>query len=106
MNDTKWIEKAICRGKDLELFFSKYDHAKVNEKLEILEICNSCGVKSECLSYAKSTRQWGVWGGEYFENGRPMPNPVGRRPQTESRRDELAKSKNLQNRLASLAEAG
>lgn len=60
-----WIEDALCRGLDAEVFFpvstadNKYREAKL--------ICRQCKVKKQCLSLVihlpDHDDKWGVFGG-------------------------------------------
>jgi WhiB family redox-sensing transcriptional regulator len=37
-------------------------------------LCRPCPLRSACLAGAKERREpWGVWGGEVFVDGRPVP---------------------------------
>lgn len=56
----KWIERAECRGKGVDLFFVERGYTPY----EALEMCRVCPVKRECLDYAvKNGLSYGVWGG-------------------------------------------
>lgn len=62
---SSWVERARCRGMDVELFFpigtgeaaqAQADRAK--------RVCAECPVRRECLEYALSSgADDGIWGG-------------------------------------------
>ncbi len=56
-----WRSLGECRNHDPELFFSgSHPHGDAAAKL----VCQSCPVRTECLTYAVVTAQrYGVWGG-------------------------------------------
>ena len=54
-----WAKNAACIGKQ-ELFFS--DHSgKIVRRAK--KICETCAVRQECLEYALTHNEFGVWGG-------------------------------------------
>lgn len=56
----EWIEQAICRGVDPELFFP----ARGSPTKEAKALCKGCVVREECLDYALAhNERWGIWGG-------------------------------------------
>ena len=65
----KFGENASCRDMDFNLFFDKYeeDHS-LAKKVDLL--CIKCPAQRQCLAYAVSNKEWGVWGGVYFEDGK------------------------------------
>ncbi len=51
-------------------------------------LCLDCPLRLECLNGALERREpWGVWGGEYFENGHVVPR---KRPRGRPRKSEVA----------------
>ena len=61
-----WMEKAICKNKG-SLFFpplSERPQARKRRETEAKLICAQCPVKIECRDYARSSGEYGVWGGE------------------------------------------
>lgn len=57
-----WMEKAACRGMDVNLFFPP---AGTNISQEIRDICGSCPVRPECFDYAtRNNIDIGIFGGE------------------------------------------
>ena len=64
-NRYTWREHAACRDLDTNLFFPPGDGPGSTERIEQAKaVCAGCSVRTECLSFALSTRQdSGVWGG-------------------------------------------
>lgn len=57
-----WRDRAACRGAEVTVFFP--DAGDAAGIAEAKEICGSCLVAPECLSYAVETNQTeGIWGG-------------------------------------------
>lgn len=54
---------------DTNLFFDQYEE-KLNVKTYVDSMCSRCPVQRQCLAYAVSNQEWGVWGGVYFEGGK------------------------------------
>lgn len=76
-----WHNLALCRntgefdplGEEErgDLFFDTYESDPISAKA-VDAMCASCPVRSECGNFAEETRQWGVWGGVYWDGaGRP-----------------------------------
>jgi WhiB family redox-sensing transcriptional regulator len=60
-----------------DLYFSESPRELERAKL----LCRPCQLRAACLAGAKERREpWGVWGGEVFVDGRPVPfkRPRGR----------------------------
>lgn len=61
-----WQDRAKCLDEDPELFFpvGSGPRAQVQEQ-DAKRVCGSCRVRTLCLDWAVSTRQYaGVWGGQ------------------------------------------
>lgn len=71
-NRYTWREHAACRDLDTNLFFPSGDGPGSAERIEQAKaVCAGCSVRSECLSFALTTRQdSGVWGGMTEEERR------------------------------------
>lgn len=54
---------------DTNLFFDKYEENQ-DVRNYVDSLCTSCPVQRQCLAYAVSNQEWGVWGGVYFELGK------------------------------------
>jgi hypothetical protein len=65
----KWQEKAKCLNLDTNIFFDKYEE-DVGLRFAVDKLCSECPVRKECVAYAVSRQEWGVWGGIYFEKGK------------------------------------
>ena len=61
-----WMDSALCRGVDPELFFPDgVSEAHALTRAKAKAICSWCPVKAECFEFAVSTPwvQYGVWAG-------------------------------------------
>lgn len=59
---TEWFKQGNCFGKETEMFYPEVGDKQTAKKA--VNICRSCSVKSECLSYAlNNNEKFGVWGG-------------------------------------------
>ena len=65
----KFEKDALCLGMDTNLFFDKYEEES-NVRAAVDSLCVRCPVQRQCLAYAVSNQEWGVWGGVYFEGGK------------------------------------
>ena len=55
----KWHDGAICRGQT-DLFFAEVHlHASVDAK----KMCRRCPVRRDCLTWAMTHDEHGIWGG-------------------------------------------
>lgn len=56
--------RAACRGADIELFVSPDDtDEEPYPSAEAMSFCNRCAIRPECLDWALSNGEIGVWGG-------------------------------------------
>lgn len=57
MSSVQWMSEAVCKEIGPEPFFpeSGENHAQA------VAVCRSCPVKNECLEYALTLEQSGVW---------------------------------------------
>lgn len=63
-----WEDRAACRDRDATLFFGPNRFEPKQERLAreaaAKDVCRSCSVKADCLSYASAAGEmFGVWGG-------------------------------------------
>lgn len=59
-----WRDRAACRDMDSELFFPIGTTGLALDQAERAKaVCASCPVSPQCLEFAMSTGQNGVWGG-------------------------------------------
>ncbi len=60
-----WRERAECLNHDPELFFPIGESRSYQLQIErAIEVCKSCPVVEECMTFAVETKQThGVWGG-------------------------------------------
>lgn len=63
---------ALCRDYDPELWFPDTATAWYTSPsmAKVQEICLSCPLMAGCREFGQRTRQFGVWGGTYLENGK------------------------------------
>ncbi|MGH3921683.1 MAG: WhiB family transcriptional regulator [Pseudonocardiaceae bacterium] len=60
----RWRDRAACRDMDSELFFPIGTTGPALDQAERAKaVCAGCPVSSQCLEFAMSTGQNGVWGG-------------------------------------------
>lgn len=58
--DPLWHERAACRGRSVEMFFSE-EPADIRAALRV---CQACPVRQPCYELAMANREYfGVWGG-------------------------------------------
>lgn len=58
----KWMERAACKGKDVNLFFPQRE--EMDKLAAARKICIVCPVREDCLAYALQHHiKYGVWGG-------------------------------------------
>lgn len=59
--DGDWWRDAACCGEDPELFFPPED---ADERIEAAKrVCDTCPIRQQCLDWAVSNREHGIWGG-------------------------------------------
>lgn len=68
MNRHKWKDDARCQDLDTNLFFDKYEEDETLRK-SVESLCAQCPVRRTCFAVGVSSKEWGVWGGVYLENG-------------------------------------
>jgi len=65
----KFGKDSLCLNMDTNLFFEKYEeNSSISSYVDSL--CVKCPVQRQCLAYAVSNQEWGVWGGVYLESGK------------------------------------
>lgn len=69
MSHDSWKDEAACLGFDPELFYDRYEEDE-SIRPQIEEFCQDCPLMRHCFAVGVSTKQWGVWGGVYLENGK------------------------------------
>ena len=69
MKQHLWKDDAPCRDLNTDLFFDKYEEV-VDTRYMVDALCMSCPMARKCLAVAVSNKEWGVWGGVYFEDGK------------------------------------
>lgn len=80
--NTEDLKLAKCKinAVPTSMFFEEFESLSIKNKRKIIAMCESCGVKSKCLSDATSKKDtYGVWGGVFFKKGRPVRVSTGRK---------------------------
>lgn len=68
MHKLKWKDQGLCSDYDTNLFFDKYEE-DINLRLAIDDLCHKCPVLKTCFAVGVSSKECGVWGGVYLEEG-------------------------------------
>lgn len=68
MHKLEWKDRAACKDYDTNLFFDKYEE-QITLRPAVDKLCSECPVSQTCFAVGISTKEWGVWGGIYLENG-------------------------------------
>lgn len=69
MQSQEWKDRGSCKDYDWNLFFDKYEE-NVQLRPAIDKLCAGCPVLKQCFAVGVSQKEWGVWGGVYFEGGK------------------------------------
>ena len=54
-----WPDRGLCVGEDPDLFFPSHGDPGTKAR----EICAACAVRMQCLDYAVTADEFGIWGG-------------------------------------------
>lgn len=68
MINEPWVDKALCREVDPELFYPDEGGASRRHYMfkQAVWVCQRCEVRQECYDFAyNNNEQYGVWGGHY-----------------------------------------
>jgi signal transduction histidine kinase len=68
MHKLKWKDSASCLDYDTNIFFEKYEDDELLRPA-VDKLCSTCPVAKTCFAVGISSKEWGVWGGIYLENG-------------------------------------
>jgi len=67
--DMEWMDNALCREVDYELFFPDAGGSSKTAR----KVCDKCEVKTECLAFALTFPSMiGIWGGTTEKQRRLM----------------------------------
>jgi WhiB family transcriptional regulator, redox-sensing transcriptional regulator len=70
---TAWMSYGACLGEDPELFFPIAATGTPRDQMTAAKaVCGRCSVQGQCLSYAVSTAQDGIWGGTTGDERRAL----------------------------------
>jgi hypothetical protein len=64
-----WKDNSRCLDYDTNLFFDTYEEEE-SHRPAIDNLCMGCPVLKTCFAVGISSKEWGVWGGVYLENGK------------------------------------
>jgi WhiB family redox-sensing transcriptional regulator len=76
--------EGACRDRDPELFFPLSGHGAAHREQveEATQVCRSCPLAAQCVSYALSgVVEYGIWGGTTEQDRRPWLRAVTARRQ-------------------------
>lgn len=68
MQDHSWKERSACLNEDTNDFFDTYEE-DIESRSLIDKICRECPVRKICFATAISSKETGVWGGIYLDQG-------------------------------------
>jgi len=90
--DHAWRNDAACLDEDPELFFPEGESERYQRQIEsALEVCATCPVVDECLSYAlEADQRTGIWGGTTAEQRRRIRLGATRASSGRGRRSAIA----------------
>ncbi|MFC8454219.1 WhiB family transcriptional regulator [Kitasatospora sp. NPDC057223] len=79
-----WRHRAVCRDEDPELFFPIGNTGPaLLQAQEAKSVCHRCPVMEQCLTWALTTSETGVWGGTSEDERRVIKRRAARnRPRT------------------------
>lgn len=61
-SESRWMDKAACKGMDFNTFFPKIGHSDLAKMART--VCESCPVQVRCLEFANNNNiMYGIWGG-------------------------------------------
>ena len=86
----EWVADAACKGQT-HLFFpplAERPQARVRREALARQLCGSCPVEQQCRRFARTNREYGLWGGESEEErhlaGFTVAAPIGVRARSVS----------------------
>ncbi len=90
--DHAWRNEAACLEEDPELFFPEGESERYQRQIDAaLEVCATCPVIDECLSYAlEADQRTGIWGGTTAEQRSRIRLGASRASSTQRRRAAVA----------------
>jgi WhiB family redox-sensing transcriptional regulator len=85
-----WVDDAACVGQT-HLFFpprAERPQARIRREAQARLLCGTCSVQAQCRQFARTNREYGMWGGESEEErhlaGFTVAAPTGVRARTAS----------------------
>lgn len=71
--DQPWVAQALCAQVDYEIFFPEVGSSSPRDAKKV---CMGCDVRGECLEYALTHDEFGIWGGLTARERRKLHPPV------------------------------
>jgi WhiB family redox-sensing transcriptional regulator len=85
-----WADHAVCKGRT-QLFFpprAERPQARARREAQARLLCSTCPVQVQCKQFARSSHEYGFWGGESEEErhlaGYTVAAPIGVRARAAS----------------------
>ena len=88
-DDHRWVAQAACKGQTRLFFAPRAERPQARERREALAraVCDACPVQGPCRTAARTTHEYGFWGGESEEErhlaGYTLAAPIGIRAKGE-----------------------
>ena len=88
--DNEWMRRGACKGLTHLFFPSAAERPQARERREAAarEVCMSCTVRVDCMSFAREQHEYGFWGGESEDErhaaGYRLIAPIGVRARSAS----------------------
>jgi WhiB family redox-sensing transcriptional regulator len=86
-----WADHAVCKGRT-QLFFpprAERPQARARREAQARLLCGTCPVQVQCKQFARSSHEYGFWGGESEEErhlaGYTVAAPIGVRARAVAR---------------------
>ena len=76
-----WRHDASCKNEDKRHFYAHEEGERIAIPERIIQMCESCSVKLECLNHALDFENYGYWGGTTAKERREMRLAAGVRIQ-------------------------
>jgi WhiB family transcriptional regulator, redox-sensing transcriptional regulator len=66
LEDDDWMSQGACKGLTHLFFPTAAERPQSRERRESAaqSVCESCGVRTSCMDFARTNHEYGFWGGE------------------------------------------
>lgn len=88
--ENEWMRDGACKGLTHLFFPSAAERPQARERREAAakDVCSSCKVQTECMTFAREQHEYGFWGGESEDErhaaGYRLIAPIGVRARSAS----------------------